>query len=460
VDAALDAIVAASQRPTPSASYFHRLTCVECGINVHLGCHCEVGGADVVTSGVMTGEIPWKCGSCDAGEKDPRCVLCPRRGGAFRPTTDARWAHVFCARHAPGSTRISADSGTVDIRMIPKVRFFLVDCLFVVCSLLLADPTPGDDATPRNCHQDCRKSKCCVCNRPQGACVRCTFVGCTNWFHPLCAERKAQGLVRTRLGEKEAYCHEHAPDGLDRAHGYLVDGGELHRLRASLDRARVILDLLQRREKFKLRLCKAEGDLFQTTFQRTLDKAKGRKVAKEARDSGGGGLYSSDEGSEYEDDGDYGDGDDSAMLVDDLGAAAGAAAGGRAAGRGGAAAGGGDLPAVATMPHYVGIDFTARRGEDITAVLPSTEAEVAISGFWTDATTKEVALPKRIAVMVGGCDVRRKDANVEGGKKGHLKVQKRLRALCGRLDFPPQHSSHTSTCRWLSCFWPSCRGCR
>ena len=35
-------------------------------------------------------------------------------------------------------------------------------------------------------------------------------------------------------------------------------------------------------------------------------------------------------------------------------------------------------------------------------MLPSTEAEVTISGFWTDATTKEVALPKRIAVMVGG----------------------------------------------------------
>jgi hypothetical protein len=36
-------------------TFFHRLTCTDCGINVHLGCHCESGGAGVLTSDVMRG---------------------------------------------------------------------------------------------------------------------------------------------------------------------------------------------------------------------------------------------------------------------------------------------------------------------------------------------------------------------------------------------------------------------
>ena len=78
------------------------------------------------------------------------------------------------------------------------------------------------------------------------------------------------------------------PESVDRLHDgcYLVDGGELHRLRASLDRARVILDTLLRREKYKLRLCRLEGECFQSQFQRLLDKAKGRKSQRRARSEG------------------------------------------------------------------------------------------------------------------------------------------------------------------------------
>ena len=137
--------------------------------------------------------------------------------------------------------------------------------------------------------KECKKTKCVVCNRQQGACVRCVYLGCTNYFHPLCVERGGKGYVRTRFGEKEAYCHEHIPDSVDRLHdgGYLVDGGELHRLRASLDRARVILDTLLRREKYKLRLCRLEGECFHSQFHRSLDKAKGRKSARQVKSEGG-----------------------------------------------------------------------------------------------------------------------------------------------------------------------------
>jgi hypothetical protein len=79
------------------------------------------------------------------------------------------------------------------------------------------------------------------------------------------------------MGEREAFCHQHIPEGVDRVEGYLVDGSEVHRLRFSLDRSRIILDTLLRREKFKPRLCKVEGEYFSNTFFKALDRGKGRK---------------------------------------------------------------------------------------------------------------------------------------------------------------------------------------
>ena len=125
--------------------------------------------------------------------------------------------------------------------------------------------------------KESKKVKCAVCNRQQGACVQCTFPGCGTYFHPLCVERGGKGYIRTRLGEREAYCHEHVPEGVERYLGNLVDAYEINRLRFSLDRSRIILDTLLRREKFKQRLCKVEGEYFSSTFFRILDRAKGRK---------------------------------------------------------------------------------------------------------------------------------------------------------------------------------------
>ena len=186
---------------------------------------------------------PWKCDPCAAEEKDPKCVLCPRRGGAFKPTNDSRWSHVFCGRNAPGQTRIMAD-GVISIRLLPK---------------------------------ESKRVKCGICNRQSGVCVRCAHIGCTTYFHPLCVGRGGKGYVRTRLGEREAFCVEHVPEGVDLCGGCSVDGSEIHRLRFSLDRSRIILDTVLRREKFKQKLCKVEGDYFSSAFFRILDRAKGRK---------------------------------------------------------------------------------------------------------------------------------------------------------------------------------------
>ena len=170
-------------------------------------------------------------------------MLCPRRGGAFKPTNDSRWAHALCGRNAPGQTRVS-QAGVVEIRLIPK---------------------------------ECKKVKCGVCNRQQGACVRCAHIGCTSFFHPMCVERGGKGCVRNRRGEKEVFCQEHVPVGIERWDGHLIDAADVRRLRLSLDRSRIILDTLLRREKLKLRLCKVEGEHFSSSFYRILDRAMGRK---------------------------------------------------------------------------------------------------------------------------------------------------------------------------------------
>ena len=38
-----------------TSSFYHRLVCADCGINVHLGCHCETGGSFILNSSVMKG---------------------------------------------------------------------------------------------------------------------------------------------------------------------------------------------------------------------------------------------------------------------------------------------------------------------------------------------------------------------------------------------------------------------
>jgi hypothetical protein len=101
------------------------------------------------------------------------------------------------------------------------------------------------------------REKCAVCNRKQGVTVQCCFVGCAAHFHPICGGRSGRGLIRIRGGERIAYCAEHIPEGVERlSSGYWVDGTELTRLRFTLDRARTLLDVLVRRERYKKMLCK------------------------------------------------------------------------------------------------------------------------------------------------------------------------------------------------------------
>jgi hypothetical protein len=382
----LPATVPERTKVNANMSKFHRLTCIDCGIHVHLGCHNDLGYTFIneVTPAIIDG-APWKCDSCAVDEKDPRCILCPRRGGAFKSTSDSRWAHPFCCSNVPGHTKII--DGVVEVR-IPK---------------------------------DCKKIKCSICNRQQGACVRCSYLGCMTYFHPLCAERGGKGYLRIRSCQKEAFCHQHIPEGVDRCEGYLVDGGEIHRLRITLDRSRVILDTLLRREKAKVRLCKFESDFFSNTFSRTLDRAKGRKHLEgleyydideesEYGDSGEDDEYGADEGHLRDislGDGDGINGNNNRILNDNLGERNQVIE---------------KLKAEVNLNdnEHRPIDFTVNRGDNKQFEYKG--KDTSISGAWIKGT--EVSLPRRLVVMVVGLSIQRKETAIEGGRKAYLRILK------------------------------------
>ena len=252
--------------------------------------------------------------------------------------------------------------------------------------------------------KESRRVKCGVCNRQQGVCVRCTFPGCTTYFHPICAERLGKGYVRTRLGEREAYCPEHVPIGLERCSGHLVDGFELHRLRFSLDRSRIILDTLLRREKFKIRLCKVEGEYFTSSFYRILDRAKGRKRENVLGEE----ETVEDSESEYGDDDDDEDINDQQNISLEISKKSNSNANRRIK----------KIKENSFDDEFMPIKFSENIKESITVEMGNTE-KALISGFWTENGV--VKLPNRVSLLVAGLPVMRHETDIEGGKRIFMK---------------------------------------
>lgn len=221
-----------SQRSDPAFVPSRVLKCMQCGICVHATC-------------VEEAPEVWTCPPCAQGESDPRCFICPRRGGLFGKTTEDSWIHDFCGRNMPCSRRCS--QGQVEIRAIPK---------------------------------EYRKQKCVVCNRKSGVSLRCSHLGCAVYFHALCAERSAKVYIRHQYGVTNSYCGDHIPEGVQRVNeGYWIDFFEFQQLNANLDKARIIMDTVRRRDKLKKALYKSEGELHLLQFNKLLDRAMGRKTA-------------------------------------------------------------------------------------------------------------------------------------------------------------------------------------
>ncbi len=74
------------------------VTCCKCSVPVHQWCY-GVPHSAVATPALAAA---WTCRRCEKRAlKKADCALCPRKGGALKPTSDARWAHVTCGLWMP-----------------------------------------------------------------------------------------------------------------------------------------------------------------------------------------------------------------------------------------------------------------------------------------------------------------------------------------------------------------------
>ncbi|KAI3459724.1 hypothetical protein Pfo_016387 [Paulownia fortunei] len=141
------------------------LQCDKCRMMVHARCYGELE---------PTGGVLWLCNLCRPGApaSPPPCCLCPVVGGAMKPTTDGRWAHLACAIWIP-ETCLS------DIKKMEPIDG--------LCRI----------------NKDRWKLLCSICGVSHGACIQCSNNNCRVAYHPLCA--RAAG-----------FCLE--PEDMDRLH--------------------------------------------------------------------------------------------------------------------------------------------------------------------------------------------------------------------------------------------------
>lgn len=156
------------------------LFCDGCDLAVHQECY----GVPYIPEG------QWLCKKCSqVGKATPTCIFCPNTDGAFKQTTESKWAHLLCAIWIPEVTiaNVAFMDPISQVAEVPAARW---------------------------------KLRCYICNQNMGACIQCGSRQCFQAFHVTCARRAKLFLkMKSTHGPAvcldasvlKAYCNKHVP---------------------------------------------------------------------------------------------------------------------------------------------------------------------------------------------------------------------------------------------------------
>lgn len=154
--------------------------CDGCDLAVHQECY----GVPYIPEG------QWLCRKCQqVGKATTTCIFCPNTEGAFKLTTESKWAHLLCSI------------------WIPEVT--IANTTFMEPVSQVVDVPP--DRWRLNCY---------LCNQKMGACIQCGSRQCYQAFHVTCARRaklylkmkSSHGAAATLdASVLKAYCDKHVP---------------------------------------------------------------------------------------------------------------------------------------------------------------------------------------------------------------------------------------------------------
>ncbi|KAI3949836.1 hypothetical protein MKW92_024493 [Papaver armeniacum] len=157
--------------------------CDGCDLMVHSTCY-----GNPLIEGIPEGD--WFCCTCQASidnEKKEKsnldCCLCPIKGGALKPTTDNRWAHITCALLVPEVFfRDPEGRQDIDCSRVPGKRF---------------------------------KEVCYVCKSKNGCVIQCSEPNCDLAFHVTCGLKQElsiefkEGRNSRKGGIVAGFCKSH-----------------------------------------------------------------------------------------------------------------------------------------------------------------------------------------------------------------------------------------------------------